>query len=64
MHFFAGHFTECIRFRLHLSPTPPAAGGVVITRSADRRGVKRKRVYQERETEVYNTFTVCIFILF
>jgi len=43
--------------RLHLSPTPPPAGGVVITRSADRRGVKRKRVYQERETEVYNTFT-------
>lgn len=29
-----------------------------MTRVADRRGVKRKRMYQERDTEVYNTFTV------
>jgi len=42
--------------RLHLSPTPPPSGPAV-TRSSDRRGVKRKRVYQERDTEVYNTYT-------
>lgn len=48
-------------FRLHLSPTPPPSG-VVITRSGgERRGVKRKRVFQERDTEVYNTFTVSPF---
>jgi len=41
--------------RLHLSPTPPPAG-VTVTKSGGR-GVKRKRVFQERDTEVYNTFT-------
>jgi len=43
--------------RLHLSPTPPPSGGVVITKSSIGRGIKRKRVYQERDTEVYNTYT-------
>jgi len=41
--------------RLHLSPTPPPSG-TVVTRTSGGRGIKRKRIYQERDTEVYNTY--------
>jgi len=43
--------------RLHLFPTPPPSGGVTTRITSGGRGTKRKRMFQERDTEVYNTYT-------